>query len=677
MAVAVACATLLIAAPAAHSAAVSDADALRNEVSAAGGDPNVVLEADIDAAGLLEIQRSLTLDLAGHHLTAAGIQLNPGTTVTIADSVGGGALTTTPPADSNRAGIRTTEATLRITGGTITAAGADGLDGGSGSAGIGGSSGGGAGNIIVTGGTVRATGGAHSAGIGSGIGGPGGSVSISGGTVEARGGMHGAGIGAGAAAGASPSGTVEVTGGSVTAHGGRGGAGIGGGIGSRGATVDLLGGEITARSELGLGIGGGYGGGSNEDGGDVVIGEHARVTASSGSHDISAIGARPFVQYNGEPPFGSLTVAGELILPADTALIVQDDITVPVTTTGRITGEGAIKGAGTIANAGAITNADVSVEVTGHHYLVTFEPNLPAGDPEPDSVRVYAPTFAAGGRELAAAPAPGTLAGWFSAREGGDEFTTSTPLDADRTVYAQWIPDRIALQPETTTATAGDVVPFEVELFSDQLLLRDVTDEAAVSVPEGVELTDGGLLLTRAGDVAVTATLPGNPALTTTATIAVAPGDIATLALSLPDRVDEGGAVTAAVEGADRYGNPRPDAADLVTLSSDHPSDIIEGLTVTFPTASEHVITATLDSDPSVTASATVSVVPAALPDPPATEPPPSAPAEPPSSSRDASAVNEGELPGTGGVDTALLLVAAALAGAAAIALGLVRVRHD
>ncbi|WP_133434193.1 InlB B-repeat-containing protein [Aeromicrobium phragmitis] len=672
-----ACAAALLAVPAAHAAAVNNAEALRSEVSSSGTDSTVTLAADIDVTGVLATGRSLTLDLAGHHLTADGVELAPGSDLRIVDGVGGGALTTAAPAGSRRAGIRTTDAALVINGGTITAIGAPGVEGGDGGAGIGGSVDGDAGNVFIAGGSVTATGGPRSAGIGSGFRGMGGRVVITGGTVEARSELHGAGIGAGAVA--ATSGEVLITGGTVTALGGRGGAGIGGGLSSQGATVDLLGGEIVARSELGLGIGGGYAGGANEDGGDVVIGEHARVTASSSSHEISAIGARHYVPDNGEPPFGSLTVAGELILPADTALIVQDGITVPVTATGRITGDGAIKGAGTIANAGAITNADVSVDVTGHHYLVTFEPNLPVGEETPERVRVYASTFAAGGRDLAPSPAAGTLAGWFSAREGGEEFTTTTPLTADRTVYAQWTPDRIALRPETTAVTAGDVVPFEVELLSDQLPIRDVTDEVVVSETEGVDVTDDGVLLTRAGDAIVTVTLPGEPELTTTATIAVTPGDIASLALSLPDRVDQGESLTATVEGADRFGNARPDAPELVTLTSDHPSDVIDGLTITFPAASEHVITATLDSDPSVTDSATVTVVPAAVPEPPAEEPSPEEPAvdQPVRPSAGGPARAGGALPDAGGVDAALVLAAVGLVAGAAVVLGAARTRRS
>ena len=71
--------------------------------------------------------------------------------------------------------------------------------------------------------------------------------------------------------------------------------------------------------------------------------------------------------------------------------------------------------------------------------------------------------------------------------------------------------------------------------------------------------------------------------------------------------VPQGGSVTFTVTGEDEHGNPA-DTSGAV-LSSSVATDVVDGLTVTFPTASPHVITATLGG---LTASVTIEVVPPA-----------------------------------------------------------------
>ena len=181
----------------------------------------------------LTIERDLTLNLNGKSLTitnnsgntAYGIKIAAGVTLTIIDGAqGGGSITVTSNTTSdvtqgNGAAIDTSEGTLIIERGTITALSrhrAAAIGGGYGSSG---------GNIIINGGTVTATceegttisGGLYGAGIGGGYGGDGGNITINGGIVTATGGDGAAGIGGGLAG---DGGNIEINGGTVIATGG-------------------------------------------------------------------------------------------------------------------------------------------------------------------------------------------------------------------------------------------------------------------------------------------------------------------------------------------------------------------------------------------------------------------------------------------------------------------------
>jgi uncharacterized repeat protein (TIGR02543 family) len=214
------------------------------------------------AAGLY-IMDDVTLDLNGKTLSivlpadaspafvsrnANGIKIASGKTFTIVDNStdGDGTLTvinnssntTTAVPSTMCAGINTTDGTLIINGGNITASG-----GGRG-AGIGGGSERDGGNIIINGGTVTAN---SAAGPGAGIGGgqnaAGGNITITGGLVNATGGTSSAGIGGGNGSNGI-GGNITITGGTVIATG-NSGAGIGG-SGAGGGIITITGGNITA-----------------------------------------------------------------------------------------------------------------------------------------------------------------------------------------------------------------------------------------------------------------------------------------------------------------------------------------------------------------------------------------------------------------------------------------------
>ena len=247
---------------------VGTEETLRDEV-AEGGSDDVILSANIGTLTTqLTIARSLTLDLNGHELVIVldgitgsfnnGITLNPGVTLTIIDSIGGGKLevenTTQMSLQSGGgAAINITDGTLIIQSGTINATGT--------SAGIGGGCEQASGTITISGGTVNATGGQYASGIGGSNGRSSGTITINGGTVNATGGSGGAGIGGGGHMSNyyGASGNITITGGVVTAKGGDNGAGIGGGRNGDYGIIEIFGGFITSAGGWGgAGIGSGY-----------------------------------------------------------------------------------------------------------------------------------------------------------------------------------------------------------------------------------------------------------------------------------------------------------------------------------------------------------------------------------------------------------------------------------
>ena len=163
-------------------------------------------------------------------------------------------------------------------------------------AGIGGGEGVSAGHIIIHGGIVQAKGDGNAAGIGGGYKGGfakeavNGGLTVYGGEVTANADERGAGIGSGSEC-ETFAGYVMIYGGIVNATGGRcsesdspWGAGIGGGYVGSGILTHIHGGNVTAISSYGAGIGSGsdlYGGGSRGvNGGEVII-DGGTINASS------------------------------------------------------------------------------------------------------------------------------------------------------------------------------------------------------------------------------------------------------------------------------------------------------------------------------------------------------------------------------------------------------------
>lgn len=93
-------------------------------------------------------------------------------------------------------------------------------------------------------------------------------------------------------------------------------------------------------------------------------------------------------------------------------------------------------------------------------------------------------------------------------------------------------------------------------------------------------------------------------------TFTVAAADLAGLELSVSEaKPNQGATIEVTAIGVDEFGNVLGDLSDRVVITSDVRTDVIDGNRVTFPTASPHVLTATVGG---VSASITVEVVAAA-----------------------------------------------------------------
>ncbi len=217
--------------------------------------------------------------------------------------------------------------TLTIDGtGSLTAS-SNGYD-----AGIGGGIGLSCGNILIEGGTVRATGGEEAAGIGGGGGTTScgticGTITISGGTIEVTGGGRAAGIGSGGPGDeqglGSSCGAITISGGTVTANGGLGASGIGSGALNRSScgAITISGGTVTATG--GVYAAAGIGSGCEASCGDITItNDVTQVTATKGEDlegfgvDYYSIGAGAFGNC------GTVTIGG-----VETGFITQSPFT--------------------------------------------------------------------------------------------------------------------------------------------------------------------------------------------------------------------------------------------------------------------------------------------------------------------------------------------------------------
>ncbi len=445
--------TLAVAAPAqAAGTTVTDMAALQTAASSCTNGSTIVLGADVlDAGPNYRVDEvltgcTMTLDLNDHALTLERITVRPGTTLTIRGGAAGTGSLDAKAGDYNDAAIHTEDAGLVIDSGDITASV------GSFAAAIGNRDGN-FGSITINGGTVDAWSNELSAAIGGGINSTGGTIAINGGTVTAYGDNGGSGIGAGWFG---VHDTVTIAGGTVRATG-DGGSGIGGVDTVTGADygpITITGGTVQAIGKYQrAGIGG--------QGQSVNLAARSDVTAIGGSNPqgattlVSSVGSADPAR----GPFGSLTVAGTLRIPADGHLTVPGGAVATVTATGVITGTtgssdgGRLYGPGTIANAGSIrlpdarpTDGTSPVRITDHHYAVSFDTR--GGSAAPAPTTVLARSFAAGARRFPTSPSRGDdlFRGWNSKADGsGTPITATSTLPGSATggpraitAYAQY-----------------------------------------------------------------------------------------------------------------------------------------------------------------------------------------------------------------------------------------------
>lgn len=574
----------------AATATVSTLGELQTALADCATAPNtIVLGADISAAGSgLTVPCDTQLDLSVFDLTVRNVAIAAGFGLVVTGPTDGteGTLTVDATGASLIAAIRTTDATLSVTGGAIHAIG--GYHG----AAIGGDADHSHGTLIVTAGTVLAeTDASYGAAIGGGYGiatrGDGGTVAVSGGDVTAI--------------------STSFYG---TAMGG-GGGGISAGTAGHGPDLTVTGGVVRASASgfRSTAIGGGVfslGDDTAGPGGNIVIGPAGTVIAAS---PRAALGSG----YGSAPnDFGTVQVAGTLSLPGGALSIPDTDAgaEITVTSAGRIIGSDAtptvgasVSGAGQIANAGIIALAPPPTMVTGNNRLLTFSSGA-------SDVRVFAPTVASGFRTL---PTPPVGTKWNTASDGtGDWFTsTSSTSGSGTTALYDVAPGSIEVStdPADLTATAGEPFSFPVTVLGVDA--DPLTPQPSVTFTSSDCTMEAGHVFEEARSCTIdaAATVEGVTVNTSFQIDVVAAAATQLTLTPSATSVDQGGSLTFGVTGEDAYGNAADTSASVLTSSVT--TDVITGWTVSFPHASPHTITATLGA---ATASVTIEVVPAAAP---------------------------------------------------------------
>lgn len=383
------------------------------------------------------------------------------------------------------------------------------------------------------------------------------------------------------------------------------------------------------------------GGSALTDGAPVTI-VNSRVTATPSDSSSTGIGAGygTFPRTNPDVTL-SLTSATLIntevrahttINPGVTSLRGNVRFVFPVSNSGTIEVAGTMYGPAVVSNEGIIRPASnvSAMDVRINSHVIVADPQLPDATPATE-ITVYAPTIAEAGESL---PVPTRVAHnfveWNTAADGsGSTVTASTavaPLAnpaSEVPIFAIWAPKTLALTPATPSAIAGD--SFSFTLHADG---GDVTGAASFSSSNVDDsFAANTVTATTMGSRTITAEYGG---LTVQQTMVVDAAPLASLGISpSASTVDQDDTVTVTIDGSDAYGNPVTVTPATVTLTSSVSTDVVDGLTVRFPTASPHTITATVGA---VSASTTIQVTPAAIPVPaptPTTTPAPAPAATP------------------------------------------------
>lgn len=385
-------------------------------------------------------------------------------------------------------------------------------------------------------------------------------------------------------------------------------AGGGGGSGSWEEISDLPdGSEITDRGVLS----GGIGGNSITPAGHA---QHQEDPRAAGKGALGQVPGEPGIGYGGPSYQG---VAGTV------ASITGDGQIVP----GRGGGAGHLSGAGGggLAGGGGGSNGIITTVIDLDQWLLEIHDEYGAG----------------GGGSGYLAPDLSAISSGTNAGHGFVAFTFTTPTpDA--------APEFDATPTPILTVAGETITPVVFSAMGNPTPTLSLTGD----LPDGLIFDPTG------GQISGTPTTAGNfdytirasngiePDAVVTGSITVEAAETAELSITPEEAsVNEGGTLNFEVDGIDAFGN-ESDVSD-VTLSSDVSTDEVNGLAVTFPTASPHTITATTTSG--VTASVTIDVIPAAITPAPETEAPESI-----------NAVS-GELSATGGELSAMILALAVM----------------
>lgn len=549
-------------------------------------------------------------------------------------------------------GFQGTLSTLTIISSRVDAQGGPGqlLDGG---AGLGGGAGGDGGVVSISDSTVNATAGIGAAGIGGG------------GQVETGGGFTDSGSG----------GTVSIDGGSVTAVAGANAAGIGGGVEGDGGTTTITGDAVvtTTGDSFGASIGGGFGGagGTTSIGGTATVNALHSDTGGGELRGISAgFGGDPATATttisDGTPTLTTELIAGAFTVAAGAALSIGSTIpltlqgssfvlgsmegtfpgTIEIPTGSSLTNEGRVDGSARLIGEGLLVNEgsicapidDEATDPLDPTAGLTVEGNafyLPYRYPIGFTVgnAVYAPTMQEGCRgfpDVSYLPTGETTplinVGWTVTEDGSGPFVTET------TELATVVPSKTGTFWPTMVAAEVTAVATPSSVSAGETTVITVTGPFPLSNAASIDLTDratfsdegqmpgsanGELSFAAAGDKTVTASVDyfveGESFVASDATaISVSAASLAALRITpSATSVQQGGSVLLEVTGADEFGNAVVIAPDDVTVTSSVPTDVIEGLRVSFPTASPHILTVTVGE---VSAQVTIEVVPALAP---------------------------------------------------------------
>lgn len=186
----------------------------------------------------------------------------------------------------------------------------------------------------------------------------------------------------------------------------------------------------------------------------------------------------------------------------------------------------------------------------------------------------------------------------------GDGITATATVTVEPADLAS-----IVVEPSDASAIVGDVVEYTAAGYDEYgNALGDLTDSATFTTDvDGATVDESAIRFDALGTGTVTATIGATSGATG---VTVEAGDVTSLELDLSaTTVDVGDSITVTVLGLNANSVVVDDLTDEARIESDKP-DIVDGNTVTFTSASPHVITAMVGE---LSASAVVEVRPAGL----------------------------------------------------------------